>query len=204
MTCWAFEELWHGEALGRVLAAHGELAGSPRVRQLRARPRLGERLNPVVMGLGSALTSHITAIHMTWGAVNEWTTQAGYARLAERAQHPVLTALLRRIMKQEGRHIDLYASQAVERLADSRAAQRLTRWSLARLWTPVGASIMPEAEVAHLISWLFTGQEGERAAARIDRHIDRLPGLGGLELITSATRASAAPADREPAASAGS
>jgi hypothetical protein len=44
---------------------------------VRARQRLGERLNPMVMGLASALTTHITAIHMTSGAVNEWTTQAG-------------------------------------------------------------------------------------------------------------------------------
>lgn len=28
LTLWNFEEHWHGEALGRVLAAHGEAAGS--------------------------------------------------------------------------------------------------------------------------------------------------------------------------------
>jgi len=27
------------------------------------------------------------ALHMKWGAINEWTTQAGYARLAETAGH---------------------------------------------------------------------------------------------------------------------
>ena len=36
---------------------------------------------------------------MTWGAINEWTAQAAYARLAARADHPVLTELLRRIMR---------------------------------------------------------------------------------------------------------
>ena len=46
-------------------------------------------------------------------------------------QHPVLTELLRRIMRQEGRHIDFYASQATTRLGASRAAQRLTRLALA-------------------------------------------------------------------------
>jgi hypothetical protein len=33
---------------------------------------------------------------MTWGAVNEWTTQAAYARLAKVADHPTLSVLLRR------------------------------------------------------------------------------------------------------------
>ena len=84
---------------------------------------------------------------MTWGAINEWTTQAGYSRLAKLAGHPTLSELLRRIMKQEERHIDFYAAQAGRRLADSRAAQRLTRWALRRFWAPVGTGVVPDREV---------------------------------------------------------
>jgi len=40
--------------------------------------------------------------HMTWGAVNEWTTQAAYA-VSKPLDHPTLATLLLRIMKQEGR-----------------------------------------------------------------------------------------------------
>ncbi|MGH9079444.1 MAG: hypothetical protein ACRDYE_05070 [Acidimicrobiales bacterium] len=54
----------------------------------------------------------MTAIHMTWGAVNEWTTQAADGRLAKLGDHHTLAELLRRIMKQEGRHIDFIAAQA--------------------------------------------------------------------------------------------
>ena len=36
LSCWAFEELWHGEALGAVLAAHGRPAGEERIGQQRA------------------------------------------------------------------------------------------------------------------------------------------------------------------------
>ena len=42
----------------------------------------------------------------------KWTTQAGYAQLARLSGHPVLSEVLGRIMRQEGRHIDFYASQA--------------------------------------------------------------------------------------------
>ena len=42
------------------------------------------------------------ALHTTWGALNEW-TQTGYALLSERAHHPVLSELLGRFMRQEGR-----------------------------------------------------------------------------------------------------
>jgi hypothetical protein len=123
---------------------------------------------------------------MTWGAINEWTTQAGYSLLAKRADHPVLTELLGRISRQEGRHIDFYASEAAIRLADSRAARRVTRLALGRLWAPVGSTIMPAEEVAHLCGHLFGGEDGRAMAARIDRRVDRLPGLEGLGLVTNA------------------
>ena len=28
LTCWNYEEHWHGDAIGRVLDAHGEIAGA--------------------------------------------------------------------------------------------------------------------------------------------------------------------------------
>ena len=127
LTIWTFEEFWHGEAIATVLRAHGEPAGG-RIAPLRRRLGWRDRVAPLVHGLGSAVVgAPYTAVHMTWGAVNEWTTQAGYARLAARARHPVLTELLRRIMRQEGRHIDFYARQAIARLDADRRAQRLTR-----------------------------------------------------------------------------
>jgi hypothetical protein len=187
LTMWSYEEFWHGEAIARVLRAHGEVAGRERVANLRHRRRLVEALGPLKHMLSSAIAGpSMTAVHMTWGAVNEWTTQAGYARLAARANHPVLTELLRRIMKQEGRHIDFYASQAKQRLATDRRARRLTRFALRRMWAPVGSDVMPEAEVSHLISYLFGDDDGRAMADRIDRRIDALPGLEGLHLVAAA------------------
>jgi hypothetical protein len=45
------------------------------------------------------------AVHMTFGAINEWSTHAGYARLSAIENHPVLSELLGRIMRQETRHL---------------------------------------------------------------------------------------------------
>ena len=183
LTFWSFEEYWHGEAIGRVLAAHGEQAGRPRVRTLRRARRLREATSPIVHMTGSAIAgSAMTAVHMTWGALNEWTTQAGYARLATLADHPVLTPMLRRIMKQEGRHIDFYAGEARLRLEGSAGARRMTRWALRRSWEPVGSDVMPVAEVRHLIQFLFGGPAGAVMIERIDRRVDSLPGLAGLSL----------------------
>jgi rubrerythrin len=189
LTLWNYEEFWHGEAIAGILRAHDELAGNGRIAALRQRLPKGDAWKPLSFQLASAITPHLTAVHMTWGAVNEWTTQAAYARLAKLADHPTLAELLRRIMKQEGRHIDFYASQARSRLADSRGAQRITRWALRKFWAPVGTGVVPDSEVDFLRTFLFGDGDGLAMAERIDRRVDRLPGLDGLNLLHAAVSA---------------
>lgn len=183
LTCWNFEEHWHGEALGRVLAAHGEPVGAQRtaaVRDLGWRDKVG----PFLSALGAeALGDDFVAVHMTWGALNEWSTQAGYTRLAEREGHPVLTELLERISRQESRHIAFYASEARERLAASPRARRLVRLALSRLWAPVGSGVVPKEETAFLVQWLLGGRDGAPWVRRLDQRLERLPGMQDLGLV---------------------
>jgi hypothetical protein len=187
LTFWNFEEFWHGEALAAVLAAHDEPSGLTRIRGMRDRLTWKDRVAPMWSGIGSAVAGEsFTAVHMTWGAINEWCTQAGYSLLSAKADHPVLRELLRRIMKQEGRHIDFYASEAHRRLESDKRAQRLTRLALRRFWKPVGATVMPRSELAHLIDYLFADGAGRDVARRIDRRVDKLPGLSGLALCDHA------------------
>ena len=190
LSSWVFEEFWHGEALAAVLEAHGETAGQTRVAAMRGRlGSAGAVFGRLVLMAGSGLAGpDFTAVQMAWGAINEWTTQTGYAQLARRAGHPVLTDLLKRIMRQEGRHIDFYASQAERRLAASARARRLTRFALRHFWSPVGSGVMPAPETRHLAQYLMSGDDGRAAARRIDRRVDRLPGLGGLGLLEGSIR----------------
>jgi hypothetical protein len=187
LTFWSFEEFWHGEALTAVLDAHGELAGQARVLAVRKRLGWKDRVTPISHSLTSSVVGpDYVAVHMTWGAINEWCTQAAYAQLSAKENHPVLTELLRRIMRQEGRHIDFYSTEAAKRLAGSRKAQRLTRFALRHFWKPVGTGVVPLAETAFVIDHLFSGDVGLQFAERIDRRIDRLPGLDGLGLCIKA------------------
>src|ERR1700722_4168664 len=135
LTVWNYQELFHAQAIADVLALHGEVAGRARIEAHRKGLGWRDRLAPLLHLLGSWVVGPAYgAVHMTWGAVNEWTTQAGYARLAARANHPELTELLRRIMRQEGRHIDYYASRASKLLESSSRARRVTRAALLRFW----------------------------------------------------------------------
>jgi hypothetical protein len=187
LACWGYEELWHGEAIATVLEAHGEVAGSSRVAALRLGRRWKDTMTVALhFGTASVLGDWFVAVHMAWGAVNEWATQAGYARLATLERHPMLSELLKRIMKQEGRHIDFYASEAERRLGASRRSRVATRFALKHLWQPVGAGVMPRSELRFLVDYLFGDPEGRAVAQRIDRHIDNLPGLRGLDLMAGA------------------
>ena len=189
LTMWNYEEHWHGSALASVLEAHGEEAGRTRTSQIRAVQRPASRLRPLAFMIGSGVVPDMVAVQMAWGAINEWTTQAGYGRLALKASHPTLTELLRRIMRQEGRHIDFYMYEARRRLSRSAVMRRITRGALRRYWTPVGTGVRPREEVTFLVRHLFGDDAGAAAAARIDRNIDRLPGLEGLSLVSGAREA---------------
>ncbi len=190
LTMWNYEEHWHGVALGRVLAAHDEDSGAARIAPMRARLAAKDRFAPLTHLVGSALLGEdFVALHMSWGAINEWSTAAGYERLAARAGHPVLTTLLGRIAAQESRHIAFYATEARMRLARSAKARRATRWALQHKWAPVGSGAMPAEETRFLMDWLMGGDEGRESARRIDRHVHALPGLDGLDLLTRALAA---------------
>ena len=51
---------------------------------------------------------------------------------------------------------------------------------------------MPDEEVAFVGNHLFGGPDGRAAAQQVDRHIDRLPGLAGMQLATRANERLAA------------
>src|SRR5918995_5681883 len=136
LSCWVYEELWHGEAFSDFLRAYGiEEPIEPRLpdgrsplptrrnrwRQLRVSIGVGNGLGIVPTMLGSALARDFIAIHMIWGAVNELTTLTSYYALIRRSDHPVLHQLLRKVIQDERRHFAFYRAQAKSRLERSRA-----------------------------------------------------------------------------------
>ena len=187
LSCWVFEEMWHGGRDRTSARSPRRRGGGAAHRSVAARATPAPSAHDPEYDRVSRLCGpSLLALHMTWGAINEWTTQAGYARLADTTGHPTLRELLRRIMKQEGSHINFYASEATRRLADNTRAQHLTRFALSQWWRPVGSGVMPRREVGFLVKYLFEGEKGRDVLERIDRRVDRLPGQGNLHLLTRA------------------
>jgi rubrerythrin len=199
LSCWVYEELWHGEAFSDFLRSYGiEVPAEPKLpdgstpmptrpsrwRQLRVRAGVGNGLGIVPTMLGSIITRDFAAIHMMWGAVNELTTLSGYHALIRRCDHPVLHQLLRKVIQDERRHFAFYRAQAKARMQRSRTARRLVRWVLSNLWTPVGAGVKSEEEVDALAIYLFgDGPPGREQIREIDRTISDVPGLEGLTVL---------------------
>ncbi|MFD2078559.1 hypothetical protein SAMN05421678_11350 [Actinopolymorpha cephalotaxi] len=187
LTMWNYEEYWHGEVIDRILGVHGEDHGPGRARTVRRTQGIANVVSPITQCLtAAAIGEDFIATHMSWGAINEWSTHAAYARLIERENHPVLTTVLRRIMRQETRHVAFYTSEARARLARSARARRFTRWALRTRWRPVGSTVMPRSETTFLLGYLFGDENGRGVVGDLDHKIDRLPGLGGLGLVSRA------------------
>lgn len=184
MTMWNMEEFWHGAALADVLARHGIESDYDHLRNVRKRVGWKDKLDPIKHSLLANFAGHdYVAVHMIWGAVNEWSAIAAYNRLADVAKHTVLAQLLSRIAKQETRHVAFYATQARKRLALSGKAQKLARFALQKFWGPVGSGLMPESEVRHVLRYVMSGEAGYAAGRKIDESVQKLPGLHDLHIV---------------------
>ncbi len=187
LACWNYEELWHGENLGKLLNLYGiQFDTQDRIARVRANLGVQNSLSILTTMAGSWLSKDFSAIYLTIGAINELTTLTGYGALIRKSKHPVLADLLSRIVKDERRHFAFYFNSAKEWLTDNRAAQRIDRWALDRVWVPVGKGVKNQEEVDALACYLFDDEQGEEELLAIDEKIGKLPGLSGVRLMSKA------------------
>jgi rubrerythrin len=201
LSCWAYEELWHGEAFSRFLGEAGYTI-PPRFEDVSAgaeypsrtprntwiRRKIGTKgyVSHVATLISSAFLRDFVAVHMTWGAANELSTLQGYFRLIDRSEHPQLIAMLRAIIKDERRHFAFYRAQARVRLAHSKQARNATRYTMEHIWAPVGTGVRPQSETDFVVDYLFGSREDAPAVKEMDDTMESLPGLGNLGLFRNA------------------
>jgi len=187
LACWNYEELWHGENLGKLLNLYGiEFDTQDRIANVRANLGVQNSISILSTMAGSWLLKDFSAVYLTIGAINELSTLTGYGALIRKSGHPVLKDLLGRIIKDERRHFAFYYNSAKEWLADNAAAQRLDRWMLDRVWVPVGQGVKKLEEVDALALYLFDDEQGEEELLALDEKIGKLPGLSGIKLMSKA------------------
>lgn len=186
LSCWAYEEFFHGAALERFLRAYAgpDVMGRDTSYRLRQSSALGRGLKKLVSPLISAATPDFAAVHMTWGAAQECTTLHGYESVARQSEHPILRELMARIVKDERRHFAFYFNQAERRLGQTPGMRRITRLAMDRLWRPVGVGAMPASESDFAAWYLFRDAHGQADLAAVDATMAQLPGMAGWAGLT--------------------
>ena len=187
LACWNYEELWHGEYLGKLLNLYGiHFDTQDRIARVRANLGLQNSISILTTMAGSWLSKDFSAVYLSIGAINELSTLTGYNALIRKSKHPVLGDLLSRIIKDERRHYAFYFNSAKEWLADNDRAQRFDRWMLERVWVPIGKGVKRQEEVDALALYLFDDEQGEQELLALDEKIGKLPGLSGIKLMSKA------------------
>jgi hypothetical protein len=199
LACWNYEELWHGENLGKMLNLYGiEFDTQDRIANVRANLGFQNSFSILTTMAGSWLFKDFSAVYLTIGAINELSTLTGYGALIRKSGHPVLKDLLGRIIKDERRHFAFYYNSAKEWLSGNERAQKVDRWMLDRVWVPVGQGVKNQEEVDALAIYLFDDEQGEEELLEIDAMIGKLPGLAGVKLMSKALYAARERVKRNP------
>ena len=186
MERWSVEEQTHGELLNRFLNEAGietdpkwqkQVIGSVSTRYTAT--------NYLITTLTNLIGKRFTATHMAFGAIHEMSTTQGYRRLVELADHPILSEILRGIIREESAHTTFYRSVARIELEKSEISRRLSRFIVKHFWTPVGSGAKPVNESNYTIATLFGGEGGMKWIDRnVSEKIQTLPGFNGLTKVS--------------------
>jgi rubrerythrin len=184
LSVWNYEEYFHGYALAKLLKVCGVDLEDERIASLKRKSTFMNKVESLASKLISKIYDQkFITMYMTWGAIQEFTTHAGYQRLRETTNNPVLAELTKRIMKQERVHFAWYYNSAMKRLTENPDHQKFTRKMLERYWSPVGAGIKTNDEVKRLFTTLFGNENADSLVDAVDGKLAALPGMEGISIV---------------------
>ncbi len=183
LSCWAYEEFFHGRTIGQFLTACGIPFSSNRVTEVKKGTSWKEWAKDMAASLICQCSRHFHAAYLTYGAISELSTLEGYGVLASRTANPILAEILGRLAKDERRHFSFYYNKASIEL-QRRGAQRLTNFIIRHFWLPVGGGVKPDHEVDWILHYILSDAAGEQVARRIDATIAKLPGMAWFDSLT--------------------
>ena len=186
MERWGVEEITHGEMIDRFLNEAGfETSKNWKTEVRQNVPKSYTFNTKILTTLTNLIGKQFTATHMTFGAINELSTAQAYRRMIELANHPVLSHILRGIMREESAHTQFYWSVAKLELRKSAFSRKVARFVVKNFWSPVGEGAKPKTQSDYTIATLFNGKEGfEWLDRKVSKHIQELPGFNGLNTIS--------------------
>lgn len=176
LSCWAYEEYFHGHTIRQFLDAIGAPMSSTRMLEVQKASSFTEWLKELGSSILCRFSRHFHGAYLTYGAISELSTLEGYGVMARRTKNPILAEIVRRLAKDERRHFSFYYNKARLEM-QSRNAQRLTNFVIRHFWLPVGGGVKSDSEVSWILSFILGDPDGAEIASRIDETIAKLPGL---------------------------
>jgi hypothetical protein len=183
LSCWAYEEFFHGHTIRQFLDAIGAPVSSTRMLEVQKASSFTEWLKELGSSILCRFSRHFHGAYLTYGAISELSTLEGYGVMARRTQNPILAEIVRRLAKDERRHFSFYYNKAKLEL-QARNAQRLTNFVIRNFWLPVGGGVKSDSEVSWILSFILGDPEGEQIARKIDSTIAKLPGLEWFDRLS--------------------
>ncbi len=187
MDQWQVEELQHANLLDRFLNEAGFPTSKKWLDEARAKIPTSYKIKGFIQPwITNMVGKKFSAVHMTWGAIQELSTLQGYKRLWETAKHPVLEHILRGIASEESIHIFFYRNIAKLKLEESGLSRRIARFLVEKFWSPVGQGTKPEEDTNYVIATLFSGDHGlEAVDTNVNHSIALLPGFETTKRVTN-------------------
>ncbi len=180
---WLAEESEHARALAALAAKYG----APEGRRRRSHGRLYRASRALTMlsktWLARLFPQAMLAAYLTIGGLQEYVALTAYTALADRVAEPASANVLRRIARQEARHMRFYRHGADAVLAESAVARRVVRYLIESDWKPPGVRLFGAAGWADVFQPLLADRALVDRLLRMDRLVAALPGLSGLNVM---------------------
>jgi hypothetical protein len=185
LSCWVYEETFHGRALDQVMEAAGRGPAADRYTKVTSKFSWREELTGALSRFGATAFKTFAASHMCWGAINELTAAASYMALARRTKNTELAKVVTRLAKDERKHFSFYFHQSEKRLiAGGWRARKLCETTIKRFWEPVGIGVGEPRTLEFVASYLFGDDRGHQEMKKIDETIQGLPGMEWFTMVS--------------------
>lgn len=185
LESWGVEELKHGEIIQRFLEEANIPTDEKWMKRIFREVPISYHLNTYLsLMLTNFIGKKFTAAHMTYGAINEFSTLQGYRRLSQTANHPVLSKILKAIMHEESFHAAFYFQIAKLELQNSEFARKVAHFVVKKFWSPVGEGAKKAIDSNYVVRTLFGDEEGLSILDKqVTQRIKTLPGFDSLNIV---------------------
>jgi hypothetical protein len=185
LPVWEQEEAEHARALRFLLPKQTSNFPQPRPKTILFRRRCIARLP-------ASAFHHLPQTELVYcalGAAGEYVTMVSYTELAKTIEQPPVASLVRSITRQEGRHFAFFLAAArVRAEAMSTLNGVLARRVLDSIWEPVGVPSIGLTAWRTIFARLLANEEFRVRVEAMDRVVDTIPHLGGLNLMRNFLR----------------